>query len=70
MSQIDCVTAAKNWKDPTEYIDLFIGWNPESFQLSADEEGNSVILLDPICAKHLKKRINEWLRMIKEINKQ
>ena len=68
MTRIDCRAATGNGLSPDEYIGGFIRRRGnDSILLEMDEEGNNMIILDPISAEFLAHKL---LAMVGEIRKR
>jgi hypothetical protein len=68
MTRIDCRSATCKGLSPDEYIGGFIRRRGnDSILLEMDEEGNNMIILDPISAEFLAQRL---LAMVGDIRKR
>jgi len=68
MTRIDCRAATGSGLSPDEYIGGFIRRRGnDSILLEVDEEGDDIIILDPISAEFLAHKL---LAMVEEIRKE
>jgi hypothetical protein len=66
MTQIDCITAAKYWKeegqDECDYLDVcgFPTKHKNEILIPTDEEGNDWHILTPKAARHVAKKLIKY----------